>query len=388
MEQENRTGTDRPANGGLPSDGEPSPPESAGSAQDENHSGAEVSYSQVTDAQAVEDPYAYPETAAPPPPAVPEPAAKPAGQAPPPAPPKDDGKEDGDQEEDGMLRMSFLEHLEELRRRIIGSLMGVGIAFAFSLFFAERLWLLVSDPAVVALKELGADPNLAQLTPMDAFSTIWIKLPMLSAIFIASPWILYQVWAFVAPGLYKRERRWAGPFVVSTAGLFIAGGLFAYFVLFRLALKFLLGIGKDINVKTVISLTEYFDTFVNVTLGAGLIFETPILIFFLILIRIVTPAFLMRNSRYAILIIVIAAAIITPTPDIYSLMLLSVPMIVLFFGGVYAGYLVVLKREGKPLTKPLLITVALMILLLAGVVYLTMTRYGYHLVPFWPFFSR
>ena len=386
MEQENRTGTDRPADGGLPSAGEPPPSET--DAENQNHSGAEVSYNQVTDAEAPADPYAYPEQVEVPPPVAPEPVAKPAGQSPPPQPPKDETKDEGDDDEDGMLRMSFLEHLEELRRRIIASLFGVGIAFALSLFFAERLWLLVSDPAVVALKELGADPNLAQLTPMDAFSTIWIKLPMLSAIFLASPWILYQVWSFVAPGLYRRERRWAGPFVLSTAGLFIAGGLFAYFVLFRLALKFLLGIGKDINVKTVISLTEYFDTFVNVTLGAGLIFETPILIFFLILIRIVTPSFLVRNSRYAILIIVTAAAIITPTPDVYSLMLLSVPMIVLFFGGVYAGYLVVLKREGKPLLKPLLITVAVGVLVISAVIFLTMTRYGYRLVPSWPFFSR
>ena len=186
---------------------------------------------------------------------------------------------------------------------------------------------------------------LAQIKPMDAFTTIWVKVPMLAALFVASPWVLYQVWAFIAPGLYKRERRWAAPFVICTAGLFILGGLFAYFVAFRFGLEFLLSIGKDINVKPVVSLTEYFDLFVNVTLGVGLVFELPVLLFFLTLIRVVSPRFLLRNTRYAILLIVIIAAVITPTPDVFNLMLFSVPMCVLYFVGVFASYLLVLHRE-------------------------------------------
>ena len=188
-----------------------------------------------------------------------------------------------------MLRMSFMEHLEELRGRIIKALYGLVIAFVGSLIFAGQLWDIISDPAVEALKHLGVNPpRLAQLTPMESFSIIWVKLPLLCSVFIASPWIVYQVWSFISPGLYKKERRWAMPFVLLTAGLFITGGLFAYFLAFRFGLEFLLGIGMSNNVQLVVSITEYFDLFVNVTLGVALVFELPVLIFLLTLLRILS----------------------------------------------------------------------------------------------------
>lgn len=310
--------------------------------------------------------------------------------APPPAPPPSDetgGQEDD--EEEGMLRMSFLEHLEELRSRIIKALCGLGIAFIGSIVFAPAIWKTISEPAVQALTRIGADPNLAQLTPMDAFSTIYIKVPMLTAVFLASPWVLYQVWAFIAPGLYKRERRWAAPFIICSAGLFIAGGLFAYFVAFRFGLEFLLSIGKDINVKPVVSLTEYFHLFVNVTLGIGLVFELPILVFFLTLLRITTPGFLIRNSRYAILVIVVLAAIVTPTPDIFNLMIFSVPMCVLYFLGVFASYILVLHRDDQPFPwKALWIIIGVILLIAAAVLYFAVEKYHYRPVPYWPFLAR
>src|SRR5262249_7184974 len=151
-------------------------------------------------------------------------------------------------------------------------------------------------PAAAALKALNQNPQLVQITPMEAFNVIWLKLPVLCAIFIASPWILYQVWAFIAPGLYRRERRWAAPLVISSAALFCLGGLFAYFVAFRFGLTFLLGIGRSVNVAPMVSITEYFDLFVNVILGVGLVFELLVLIFFLSLLRIVTPGSLLNNS--------------------------------------------------------------------------------------------
>lgn len=293
-------------------------------------------------------------------------------------------------EDDGMLRMSFLDHLDELRSRIIRALAGVGVAFALSLVFANELWLVVSAPAVDALKQIGMkDPRLAQIAPMEVFNIVWVKLPILAAIFLASPWVLYQVWGFIAPGLFKKERRWAAPFVICSAGLFILGGLFAYFVAFRFGLVFLLGIGRDIRIMPVVSVTEYFDLFVNVTLGVALVFELPILIFFLTLLRIVTPGFLLRNSRYAILIIVIIAAIVTPTPDVFNLMLFAVPMCLLFYVGIFAGYLLVLSREGKRFPWRVVLYVLLVALaVLAGAAYLAITKYGYKLVLFWPFITR
>ncbi len=323
---------------------------------------------------------------------VPAPAAEPAaaGGAPPPIPPPPEKKDEEEDEEEGMLRMSFLEHLEELRSRLIKCVAGIGVAFLCSLVFANQLWIVVSEPAVDALRQLGLkDPRLAQITPMEVFTTVWVKLPMLTSIFLASPWILYQVWAFIAPGLYRRERRWAGPFVVISAGLFIVGGLFAYFVAFRFGLVFLLGIGRDIRIQPVVSVTEYFDLFVNVTLGVGIVFELPVLIFLLTLLRVASPRFLIRNSRYAILLIVIAAAIITPTPDVFNLMLFSVPMVLLYFVGVFASYLLVLHREKRrfPWLK-LLYVLLVIVLIAAGLVYLAIARYGFKPAPHWPFLVR
>ena len=207
-----------------------------------------------------------------------------------------------------MLRMSFMEHLAELRSRLLKALAGVGVAFVFSILFTNQLWHLVSQPVDAALRELGLHQNLVFTAPMEAFNTVWVKLPMLAAIFLASPWVLYQVWAFIAPGLYQNERRWAAPFVLSTAGLFVAGGLFSYFVAFRYGLTFLLGVGRDLNIQPMVAVSEYFDLFINVTLGIGVVFELPVLLFLLTLLHIVSPAFLLRNSRYAILVLTIIAA--------------------------------------------------------------------------------
>src|ERR1035438_1608391 len=295
-----------------------------------------------------------------------------------------------DEDDEGMLRMSFLGHLEELRTRIIRALMGVAVAFVLSLTYCSQLWDFVCQPAVAALKTLGyKEQNLVQIEPMEAFNIIWFKLPVLCAIFLAAPWILYQVWAFIAPGLYKRERRWAAPFVLGAGGLFIFGGFFAYFVVFRFGLTFLLSIGQGNHVVAMVSMTEYFDLFVNVMMGVGLIFELPVLIFLGILLRLVTPSFLMNHSRYAILAIFIIAAIVTPTPDVFNLMLFAVPMCILFYFGIFAGYLLVLHRENRrfPWKKTMTIVIPVL-LLLALVLYLSITRYGMRLVPHWPFLTR
>ncbi len=310
---------------------------------------------------------------------------------PPPTPPKKQEVEDEDDaDEDGMLRMSFMDHLEELRSRLIRSLMGIGVAFFASIVFANQLWLVVSEPAMDALRTLGVDPpQLVQIKPMETFTTVWVKLPMLTAIFLASPWVLYQVWAFIAPGLYKRERHWAAPFVICSAGLFILGGMFAYFVAFRFGLTFLLGIGRDINIAPFVSITEYFNLFVNVTLGIGLVFELPILIFFLTLLRIVTPGFLVRNSRYAVLIIVVLAAIITPTPDVVNLTLFSVPMCLLYFVGIFAGYLLNLHRDRQRFPwRIILLILILLVVIVSVALYLAVTRYGFQIQTTWPYLIR
>ncbi len=283
-----------------------------------------------------------------------------------------------------------MDHLEELRSRLIKALWESALHSSSCIIFANDLWRIVSEPAVEALTKLGYEnAKLAQIKPMETFTVVWVKLPILAAIFLSSPWILYQVWAFIAPGLYKRERRWAAPFVISSAGLFILGGLFAYFVAFRFGLAFLLGIGRDINIAPYVAVTEYFDLFVNVTLGIGLVFELPVLIFFLTLLRIVTPGFLLRNARYAILIIVIVAAIITPTPDVVNLMLFAVPMCLLYFVGIFAGYLLTLHRDRERFPWVMFMLIVVVVLaVLATAAYFTLTHYGFVFHHQWPFLTR
>jgi sec-independent protein translocase protein TatC len=315
------------------------------------------------------------------------PAGAGGGYVPPPPPPPDEE----DDEDEGMLRMSFLEHLEEMRSRIIRALMGFGVAFLLCIVFCYPLWDFVRAPAVDALTKIGVKPpNLVINEPMEAFSIIWVKVPLVFALFLASPWVLYQVWAFIAPGLYQKEKRLAFPFVLSTAGLFILGGAFAYFVAFRFGLAFLLSIGLSNGVTPLVTITHYFDLFVNVMLGVALVFELPVAIFFLTLLHLASPRFLMQHSRYAILAIVIVAAIITPTPDFFNLMLFAVPMSALFFIGVFASYLLVLKREGRKFPWPKVVGITLLlILLLAGVAHVALVRLlHYHIANHWPFYFK
>src|SRR2546423_7549898 len=137
-------------------------------------------------------------------------------------PPPDDGDEDEDDDDEGMLRMSFMGHLEELRSRIIRALIGFGVAFLACMVFSQQLWNIVQAPLAESLK--GTNGKIIAIDPMEQFSIIWIWTPLVASLFVAAPWVVYQVWAFIAPGLYKKERRWAVPFITCTAGLFLLGG--------------------------------------------------------------------------------------------------------------------------------------------------------------------
>lgn len=313
------------------------------------------------------------------------PAGAGGGYVPPPPPPPED-----DEEDEGMLRMSFLEHLEEMRTRIIRALMGFGVAFLGCMIFCYQLWDFVRAPAVDALTKIGVKPpNLVINEPMEGFSIIWVQVPLVFALFLASPWVCYQIWAFISPGLYQKEKRLALPFVLSTAGLFILGGCFAYFVAFRFGLAFLLSIGLTNGVTPLVTITHYFDLFVNVMLGVALVFELPVAIFFLTVLHLASPRFLLRHARYAILAIVIVAAIITPTPDFFNLMLFAVPMCLLYFVGVFASFLLVMKREGKkfPWGKVLAITF-LSLVLIAAVSFFVLLKLHYHTIGHWPFLAK
>jgi sec-independent protein translocase protein TatC len=307
------------------------------------------------------------------------------GRGAPPPPPTN-----GDDDDEGMLRMSFLQHLEELRSRLIKAIVGGLVAFVACIGFGPWLWGIISAPATAALVRIGLkNTTLVATEPMEGFNIMWFKVPAIVSLFVAAPWILYQVWAFIAPGLYKRERKWAVPFVLCTAGLFIGGGLFAYFVAFRFGLTFLLQLMLIGGVTPMITITSYFDLFMNVMLGVAIVFELPVVIFFLILLRVVTPQWLMANSRYAILGIVILAAIVTPTPDALNMMLFAMPMLALYFLGVFAGYLLVLRREGRKFPwLPVLMWTGIALLILGGCLYFATQHYHLHWVRHWPFLIK
>jgi sec-independent protein translocase protein TatC len=255
-----------------------------------------------------------------------------------------DGDEEDEQEEH-MLKMSFLEHLGELRTRIIHALIAVAVGFFICFAFAQQIFEHASEPLRAALREMKLADTLYFTKPTDAF-TLYLNLALVAGLFLSSPVVLYEVWAFIAPGLYKRERKYAIPFIFFCSGLFITGGLFGYFIAFPYALKFLIAYGGP-RVTPWITITEYMDMFWTVILGLGIVFELPVLMLFLGLLGILSPGFLLRNFRYAVLMIFIVAAVITPTSDVTNMMIFAIPMLALYLVGVGLVWIVARRRRRR-----------------------------------------
>src|SRR6266487_3188908 len=225
-----------------------------------------------------------------------------------------------------MPSMSFLEHLEELRTRIFHALIAIAIGMGVCWFYHERLFAFMQKPILDVLKHYGIE-KLVFLTPTEPFN-LYLKVSSLAGIFVTSPYVLYQVWLFISPGLYRKEKKYAIPFMVSTIFLFVAGGYFGYRIVYPAALDFLIGFGKQFT--PMITIHEYTDLFLTVILGLGLVFEMPVLIFFLALMGVVSAGWMWRNIRYAILVIFIIAGALAPTPDIGSMIVFASPMLVLY----------------------------------------------------------
>jgi sec-independent protein translocase protein TatC len=250
---------------------------------------------------------------------------------------------DPEQEQEALSgQMSFLDHLEELRKRIINSLIAIGVAFGACWWLADTLFRMVSRPITKA-----GVTSLVFSTPTEGFN-LELKLAVMAAIFLAAPFILGQVWLFIAPGLYKHERRYALPFIFFSSLLFVLGGLFGYFVAFPFALQFLIEWEKNMGATVLINASEYFDLFIMVELGLAVIFEIPAVIFVLSRIGLVSGPFLLRNTRYAILVSAVVAAVITPTTDIPNMMMMMIPMIGLYLLGVVVAYVFGKKRHKEP----------------------------------------
>ena len=240
--------------------------------------------------------------------------------------------------------MGFMEHLEELRKRIILSVVSIGVGFGVCYWWHDKIFSWMQAPIVFALKNHNLPVNLVYTNPTDPFN-MYLKVSLIVGIFVASPFVLYQVWAFIAPGLYKNERRYVAPFMFSTVGLFVAGGLFAYKMVYPAALDFLIGYSQQFT--PMITINEYTNLFMTIVLGLGVVFEMPILVFFLALFGIVSPGWMWRNLRYSILVIFIIAAVITPTTDIMNMCIFAAPMIVLYLASIGVAWFVHPKNRKK-----------------------------------------
>jgi len=240
--------------------------------------------------------------------------------------------------------MGFLDHLEELRRRIVYSIAAVALGFFACWWKVEKIYDIMQRPIMDALRNNGMSEKLVYLNPTEPFN-LYLKIAALAGLFLTSPFVLYQVWMFISPGLYRNEKRYVVPFMVSTIALFSAGGYFGFKIVYPAALNFLISFGKQF--QPMITIKEYTELFLSIILGMGLIFEMPILIFFLALMGIVTAGWMWRNFRYSILIIFIVAAIVTPTSDILNMCIFAAPMIALYALSIGIAYLVHPTQRAK-----------------------------------------
>lgn len=229
--------------------------------------------------------------------------------------------------------MGLMAHLEELRVRLVRSVVVFAVIFMACWGFAEPIYEFLAQPIYRVLPE---GEKLVFLRVTDPF-LLYLKVAALAAVFIASPFLLYQAWGFIAPGLYKKEKRLAIPFIFFGSTLFLAGGAFGYYIAFPFAVEFLLGVGEPFEAQ--ITVTSYLSFLMTVILGLAAMFELPTLIIVLSRLGIVTPRFLLRHFRVAVVLIFVAAALITPTPDVFNLCIFALPTIALYFLGIGVAWL-------------------------------------------------
>jgi sec-independent protein translocase protein TatC len=248
------------------------------------------------------------------------------------------------EEEFGGKQMSFLEHLEELRQRLLHSVIAIVVAAGACFYFHDTIYAYLARPLTDALVALHQDPRLAYMNPLDPFN-LMVKMSLIVGLFVASPFVLWQIWLFISPGLYRHEKRYVWPFVILTSGLFICGGVFAYKLALPKALYFLVGFGHQF--QPVVMINEYWDLAFSIILAVGVVFELPVAILVLSFIGIVTPKFLVKNLRYAILLTAVAAAAIVPSNDMASIFIVWIPLVGLYILSIGLSWLVQLRRRKR-----------------------------------------
>jgi sec-independent protein translocase protein TatC len=239
---------------------------------------------------------------------------------------------------DDLPRMPLLKHLEDLRRCLLRSVLFLALAFAVCIYFSAPLFRILAAPAVEAI----GGGKLAFTNLSDPFM-LYLKVGFVSALFVSFPFFMVQLWLFLSPALYAKERRWAVPFVFFTVLLFYAGAWFGWRFLFPVIVSFFIRLGADF--APILTVKEYLSLVMKLLLGMGLAFETPTLMFLLSMVGITTARFYLKYFKYAVLVIFVVAAVITPTPDMVTQTLLAVPMLALYLVGLGASALVPRRRE-------------------------------------------
>jgi len=239
------------------------------------------------------------------------------------------------------VKMPFLKHIEEFRKRVLYALIAVIICFIPSYYFSELIFAFLMKPLIESLPE---GSTLIFTRPAEGFTT-YLKIAFFASLLLSVPVILYQVWKFVAPALYKNEKKILLPFIFFGTLFFLAGGAFCYYVASPPAFNFLLNEYSSEYVKAFPSIREALSFFMALILGFGLIFEFPLISFILAKIGIVTSKMLSQNRRYALLISCVVAAILTPTTDALSMMFMFIPLIIFYELGILVAWVFGKKSE-------------------------------------------
>jgi sec-independent protein translocase protein TatC len=247
-----------------------------------------------------------------------------------------------DEEPIGEGRMTFLEHLDELRKRITHAVGGLLVGFIIAFAFINRVFDFVYQRLVATVP----GGKLIYTEAPEMFM-LWIKIAALTGVLIASPYIMLQVWLFIAPGLYAKEKKLAIPFVLSSSSLFVGGAAFSHYYVFPAAWNFFAGFSNS-YVEFMPRVGPVFGMYVKLMLGIGLTFQLPVLMFVLARLGIVTAGFLLKNFKYAILLIFIFAAVITPDGNPVTQIMVGGPMVVLYIIGIAAAWLFGKSKKADP----------------------------------------
>lgn len=234
-------------------------------------------------------------------------------------------------EPEGDVRLTFIEHLRELRKRLGRAMLGIVVGMAAIGYFVDRIFHWLMQPVLNSLPENGRNLNFTSyIEPL----MVYLKVALYGGIFAAAPWVLWQLWQFIAPGLYKREKKVVFPFLFSGTALFYLGAAFCYFIIMPAAFPAMAAIASDSALRPVLTMDEQLSLVCAMLFGFGVVFEVPVVIAFLAMIGVVNYKWLAKYRRYAIIINVTAAAIITPTGDPLNLALMAVPMIIFYEIGI------------------------------------------------------